>query len=106
MADHERIRRQAQVDTLGKRALSLQLAIEESDGIPHESGTAPLGEVAHAAVVPGHQEGIARVPAAVAAAQDVVDAVEPEAAPVEQALPLNGLDSYLKCIRHGTYSAL
>jgi len=106
MADHERIRRQAQVDTLGKRALSLQLAIEEIDSISHEAGSAPLGVVTHAAVVPGHQERIARVAASVTAAQDMIDAVEPEAAPVEQALPLNGLDSYLRCIRHGTYSAL
>jgi hypothetical protein len=102
MIDHERIGREAQVHGGRSHPLLLEFAVEEREGIPHDSRVAPLGVVTGAPMVLGHQIGVAGVAATVTAAQDVVDAMKPEAAPVEQALPLDVLKRPLGTVRHST----
>ncbi len=72
-------------------ALARQLALEQLDRVLDQARPAPVGLVLRAAVVLGHQVGVAGVPAAVRAALGVIDAPEAEAAPVEQALAADSL---------------
>ena len=104
VVDHERIGREAQVHARRGHPLLLELAVEKREGIGHDSRAAPLRVVTDAPMVPGHQIRVAGVAAAVTTAQDVVDAVEPEAALVEQALPLDGSERLLGGFGHGLHS--
>ncbi len=104
VVDHERVGRQAQVHVGREYPLPRQLAVEEREGVPDDSRAAPLGVVSDAPMMPGHQKRVAGVAAAVAAAQDVIDAVKPETTLVEQALALDGLEWHSGSVAHGLHS--
>jgi hypothetical protein len=84
--------------------LLLELAVEKHEGITHDSRAAPLRVVTDAPMVPSHQVCVAGVVAAMTTAQDVIDAVKPEAALIEQALPLDGVKWLPGRIGHGPHS--
>jgi hypothetical protein len=84
--------------------LACELTIEECEGVAHDARPAPLSVIADSPVMPGHQERVAGVAAAVAAAQDVVDALKSEAALVEQALALDGVEGLLSGVAHDGHS--
>ena len=67
-----------------------QLAIKELRGVGNQSRLAPLCIVANATVPIEDHECVARIPAAMTAPLDVIDAPKPKPALVEQALAPDG----------------
>ena len=77
-----------------------QLAVKELKGIGHQSRPTPIYIVANATVPIEDHECMTRIPTAMTAPLDMIDAVKPEAALVEQTLALDGSKRWLRFMRH------
>ena len=88
------------MDAVWKLALSLQLAVQKLQCVANQTRLAPFYVVAHTTVAVENHEGMARIATTMAAPLNMIHAVKPKAATVEQALALDGRKWWARILGH------